>query len=1633
MSAVRSGCTLESAHVGASAESGWSEYDPIPVDPGRIAAPLTFSQRSLWLQSRLQRGGGAGFHLPLVLHLKGTLFAPERLQAALDGLIERHAMLRTVFRAADGEVEQRVLPLARLPVLPAREIDPAALPDQLSAHHDRPFDLERELPIRAALFRIAPDEHVLSLILHHIACDGWSIALLFGELRALYLGEDLAPLPLQFGDYAAWQARAAAATSAETLRFYREGFAEAAVPLALPKDAGGAGAEGEGADAGSAIAPDLRDRLRAFGRARGTTDFAPLLCAYAVLIAQFSGQERFLVGTPVARRDREETEGLIGCFASTVPIAFVRPLERSFAALVGEVHRAFLATLDQPEVSWEQVASALSADRSSGGNLLCQAVLALQNASPLARHLPSWGEIEVFHSPLRRPAARFELLMTILPTDGTWHVNLEYAPAQIDPGHAEAFVQRFPLLLDALLDAPDRPIRDLDLTLGAPPAILAAPAAPVEDAAPETEAVPGLPEGWGVRRGRIDGAEALLLTDPDGRRCLAADPSGTRGWRPAPGTEARILDAGHKPKPVGCIGALFVGDAGADLRPTGLRARVTACGAIRLAEEDEARAAAAAAAQAQAAQDGRPASEASVETKAEAEAVLTALWSELLGRAVDPEDNVFAVGGDSILCLKVQAAARRRGVAFAIEDMFRNQTIRALAAVARIEEGSGGPASTGAFELVSERDRARLPRRVRAAHPLSGLQAGMLYHNRLDRSGTYHDVIRYRLEGPYDLRTLREAVAAVVARHDVFAATIDLTTYSEPLQLVWDRPMAEVRSTDLRPLDPAAREAAIEAWMDGELKRGFADGGEPLVRVALHALEPERAMLSFSFHHAMLDGWSEATLLREILDCYDAEMAGRRAPAEEPAISYRDFIAAEQAAVEDPAARAFWAERLRRPAVLEMPPPDAMQGQANGRGGFALDPARTERLGAIAAAWKVPFKSLLLAWHARVLARITGADDVVTGMVFNGRPEGEGSAAALGMYLNTLPVHIDGTGRSWSDLARACRDEEAAILPYRRYPLAFVRALAAGRSVFSVAFNYTHFHVAADGGGEAPHQLRVVHRDGIAKSSLGFLMNFSRDPATGTLIGLFDTPDGYGDYAAAVRDLYLEELDGLLQAGDPAGASIHAAPRPALELRAGADDAAVLRFEIIPDAETPGTDLRAAVQRTWTSGAPLRFGTAAAAATAAAGAQGAARAPEPRHEATPTGAARIRSDWPVAATVAGEGVPALMLSRAALGRSVRQLQALDAAGDVAVTRAIDWSSRQLLTCVLAEAQVNVRPAALAATASPALQAIDAAAPGRGLVWCFEAEGGGCAVGWPETGLCLTLEPSPTGGTLRPAEGSALGFTTATGARAAPGAMAELSIRCEGLSWGYPGDARLTADRFRPDARADAEPGARVYRTGIAVRADASGGAVIEGVAGRIGLLRGRWVRKDLIAAVAQGVEGVARALVEEDAAGEPRLRLWLAPGGDWRAGDAVSARLAQCFPDALLPPRERYVLVGAAGEAGASDRTGDPGDAERTEPEGPVARVVAAVWGGVLKREEIDPHEDFFKGGGDSVRAMRVMAQLEQLFEVELPLVLIFKNPTAASLAEAIEGNPAWRGHALACAEALCMAGADAPAEEACA
>ncbi|MER5729491.1 amino acid adenylation domain-containing protein [Streptomyces sp. NPDC002138] len=498
------------------------------------------------------------------------------------------------------------------------------------------------------------------------------------------------------------------------------------------------------------------------------------------------------------------------------------------------------------------------------------------------------------------------------------------------------------------------------------------------------------------------------------------------------------------------------------------------------------------------------------------EEALAGIWSEVLGaERISRSANFFDLGGDSILALRVIGRARSAGLGLSVADLFRARTLADLAALASTAEDPAGPPPVAPFSQLDPADAARLPEGLVDAYPLTFLQTGMLHEMLADpERGAYHNVTDLKITVPegFDLAAFQTAVDTVVRAHDILRSSVDLVSFSEPLQLV--RPSADlpVGYVDLRGQSREEQRAAVKAYVREEFARRFDLASAPLVRLHLHHVGEHELRFTVTDCHIVLDGWSLTSLIADVLDLHRQVVAqGRREPALAPAPRFAEYVALERAAVRSQESLKFWSAQLDdlRPVRFGRRsdgPVDGDRAIVEIRRSYA---ALAGPIGDLAKRAGVPRRTVLLAAFHHTMGLFTdieadldgGSAGHSIGLVTNGRPEESGADRMRGLFLNTVPFGVRRTGETWMDLLREVFAAEQDLMPHRRVPLARLGQLRADEpGLVDVLFNYINFHrLSGDTWDESEEIARTMFPLNINVSVQGFTVDADTtrvDPAT---------------------------------------------------------------------------------------------------------------------------------------------------------------------------------------------------------------------------------------------------------------------------------------------------------------------------------------------------------------------------------------------------------------------------------------------------------------------------------------------------------------------------------------------------------
>ncbi|WP_369067727.1 condensation domain-containing protein, partial [Burkholderia gladioli] len=419
--------------------------------------PLSFAQQRLWFLAQLD-GVSAIYHIPLALRLQGRLDTAA-WQRALDTLLDRHEALRSTFVTVQGQPQVRLLPVGT--ALPVTHHDLRDAPDaqqQLQAisaqEAHAPFDLEQGPLIRARLIRLSKGEHAFLLTQHHIVSDAWSFEVLLGELQALYgayldgLPDPLAPLAIQYPDYAAWQRQWLTGERLQAQgEYWRQTLADAPALIDLPTDHPRPAQQSfAGAHVPVCLDAELTQALRRLAQAHGVTLFMTVMAAWAAVLARLSGQQDIVIGTPSANRNRQEVEPLIGFFVNTLALRLDLSGTPDAATLLARVRHAALAAQDHQDLPFEQVVEVVNPPRNLEHSPLFQVMLSWQFRQGTSLQLP---ELEVAPLPPSHDTVKFDLELAFEESDDGIAGVLGYSTALFQ----RATIERHLAYLQAMLRA----------------------------------------------------------------------------------------------------------------------------------------------------------------------------------------------------------------------------------------------------------------------------------------------------------------------------------------------------------------------------------------------------------------------------------------------------------------------------------------------------------------------------------------------------------------------------------------------------------------------------------------------------------------------------------------------------------------------------------------------------------------------------------------------------------------------------------------------------------------------------------------------------------------------------------------------------------------------------------------------------------------------------------------------------------------------------------------------------------------------------------------------------------------------------------------------------------------------------
>ncbi|QJC51349.1 amino acid adenylation domain-containing protein [Paenibacillus albicereus] len=455
--------------VGRSA----ARLEPIPRQPDSVRGyPMSPAQRRQYLLQWMA-GEATMYHVPFAVDIRGTL-DPQRLEQAFGELARRQESLRTTFHYENGEFLQRVhapsgFRLERSASLEAQAADGLSASGELPVQRlvqafVRPFSLDREPAVRAALLRLGAERHLLLLDLHHIVTDGVSTALLIRELGALYTGAPLPEPRIGYRDYAVWQlerlqSEAMLAKEAYWLALFEEQPPALELPLDRPRPAA---PSFRGATLERRLDRGLTAAAERLAARRGATLFAVLLGAYGLLLSKYAGEEDLVIGTPAAGRTHPDVEPLLGMFVHTVALRLRPAAELGSGAYMRRIQQDLVDALDRQDYPFEQLVERLGIQPEAGRNPLFDTMFILQNMDQPAIRA---GELSLEPLAFDPGVSKFDLTLEAVQRDGVTSITFEYAADLFDPDTIERMARHYEEIVRQLCADEDgtRPLEEFEL------------------------------------------------------------------------------------------------------------------------------------------------------------------------------------------------------------------------------------------------------------------------------------------------------------------------------------------------------------------------------------------------------------------------------------------------------------------------------------------------------------------------------------------------------------------------------------------------------------------------------------------------------------------------------------------------------------------------------------------------------------------------------------------------------------------------------------------------------------------------------------------------------------------------------------------------------------------------------------------------------------------------------------------------------------------------------------------------------------------------------------------------------------------------------------------------------------------
>jgi amino acid adenylation domain-containing protein len=505
---------------------------------------------------------------------------------------------------------------------------------------------------------------------------------------------------------------------------------------------------------------------------------------------------------------------------------------------------------------------------------------------------------------------------------------------------------------------------------------------------------------------------------------------------------------------------------------------------------------------------------------------LCSIWQQVLGLdKVSIEDDFFRIGGDSIISIRVVAQIKKQGINISVRDIFIHKTIAQLAKV--LSYDSFTEQRYQPFSLIHRAEYQDVIADINIlsdVYPAGYLQAGMLLESDLANDGTYHDVFSYQINKPFDEVLFSGIIVKLIEKHELLRAAF-VSSAGGYLCVIHKNVAIEQK------INVIASPVDIHDFLEQEKVVKIIYDQPGLYTFHIINQTPDSFVLVFSFHHAITDGWSVASLISEFTAAYieGTDIINESLPL------YGEFVQQEQAVMAADDSKAFWHDYLTTQVVNHENLKLAKKGAASGLAiatktqllsNQSLSPEQNAMVFTLAEKYQTSVDVIFMALYQKTLSVLFNESDITIGLVVNNRLEKEGGDKLFGLHLNTIPLRQTIKNESAAMLIQNTRDNKSKVYEYKTYPYGRLRSeLNLLEDVYQCAFNYIHFHVV-----ETQYlEQQITGSEGFEKNNLPLMINVSRGGDNFYLS--FQSHDGFTD-AATIDKLSAYFVDYLQQLSD---------------------------------------------------------------------------------------------------------------------------------------------------------------------------------------------------------------------------------------------------------------------------------------------------------------------------------------------------------------------------------------------------------------------------------------------------------------------------------------------------------------------